>query len=172
MKIRLAQGEIGCRVCGVQDGGGKMQDTVIAGVRHPQVSLAVHRYAARCVHGVLGNAARVSRTRRKIRLAVDGVRLDPGRVGERLKKTEDAAVAEVSDVEIAGNGVYRDTPGKAESLGSDAILVRLLRVWLAEHDARGGAVLETGSAGPSEDAMIGGIGHIQVTVVVDCDCLG
>ena len=171
VEIRLAQGEIGCRVCGVQGRHGKMQDTVIARVRNPQVSLGIDRDAARAVHGVLGYAARVGRTRGKIRLTVYSIRLDPGGVGERLGKAEDAAVAEVGNVEIACDGIYRDTERKAESIGSNAILVRLLGVWLTQYDGRGVAILEGGGAGPAEDTMIGGIGHVQVAIVIHRDCL-
>ena len=137
-----------------------MQDTVIARVRNPQVSLGIDRDAARAVHGALGNAARVGRMGGKIRLAVHGVRLNPAQVGEWLGKTEDAAVGEVGNIEIACDGVDRQTEWKSKSIGPNAIFVRLLRAWLTQHDRRGVAVLETSGAGPGQDTMIEGVSHI------------
>src|SRR5689334_2361695 len=102
----------------------------------------------------------------KIRLAVDGVGLDPSQIRERLGKAKDAAIAKVCNVEIARRGIDGETHWKAESFRPDAIWIRLAGTWLAEDDGRGVAILKPGNAGPGKDSMIEGIGHVEVAVAV------
>ena len=109
--------------------------------------------------------------RGKVRLAVYSVGLDPGRVGERLGKPEDAVIAEVRNVKIARGRVDGQTEWKAKSFRPNAILIRLLGAWLTEHDGCKVAILETSRAGPGEDTMIEGVGHVNVAVVIHSDCL-
>src|SRR5207249_3680098 len=135
------------------------------------VSLGIDRDAARAVHGVLGSSPRVAGRRAKTRLPVSSTGPAPGGVGDGLGKAGTGPVPDVGKVEMAGDGTSGDAERKAESLGSNGILVRLLGVWLTQYDGRGVAILEGGGAGPAEDTMIGGIGHVQVAIVIHRDCL-
>src|SRR5258708_14874885 len=95
-------------------------------------------------------------------------------VGQRGGVLHHAIVAAVGYVQVP-LGIQRHAGGEVQAVGADAVGVGGVRneVWLANHQVGGLAIGQRRGVGPTEHAVVIGVGHVQAAGVrVDGQAVG